>query len=624
MIVSRRLFAVLTLMTLSLFAAAAANAKSSTVKPIPLTLRRVATVNLAQVARNPAAQPLTAPAIDPSLYATAVNRRIPRASLSSAAGAAAQIRAALLAPSKAPSISFAPSSAPQIFGFSGLDAIDTAIGNGLDVNAPNVGFGIEPPDQGLCVGNGTVIEMTNLEYREFNASGTPLGAAINLSTIFGVSSADFLSDPKCYYDQPTNTFFMTLTDLTDLTDKSFLLVGVMPVGSSTVTTYEIETTNDGTDGTPSDSGCPCFGDQPLLGADANAIVVSLNEFSQPQNPAGAFNGAEIYLISKSDLVAAVTDPSVTVLTFLFEAPIPLAEGIGISMEPAASPDGAFDTANGGTEFLMNSLDFFGAGDDRLAVWAIINTCVLASPACAGPLSITAPPRILHVHTYRDPFSARQPAATTMIPYGNATGNFTVEQIDANDDRLGQVVYANGKLYAALDTLVRVGGVLHAGIEYFIVKPVFHAKGPFEFGFSARLLRSHYVARSGIDISYPSIGVTTGGNAVMAFSLMGKRRYPSAGWMPIAKAGPKQIHAAAAGAGPDDGFTGYPNDNSIGSRVARWGDYSAAVADGKNIWMAAEYIPSACDDAAYAIDLLCGMTRAPEANWGTFISELPVP
>jgi hypothetical protein len=616
MIVSRRLFAVLALITLSLFTAAAADAQSSTVKPIPLTMRRVATMNLAQIARNPAARPPAAPAFDPSLYVTAVNRRIPRASLSTAAGADAQTRAALLAPPEALSVPLAPSGATMISGFKGLNALDTAIGNGLNVNTPIVKFAIEPPDHGLCVGNGTVIEMTNLEYREFSTSGTP-GATVNLATLFGVPSTDFLSDPKCYYDPPTNTFFMTATDLTDMTNQSFLLVGVMPAGSSMVTTYEIETTNNGANGTPNDSGCPCFGDQPLLGADANAIVVSLNEFSQPKLPF-AFNGSEIYLISKSDLVAASPNTRI----FPFVAPIPLAESFAASMQPAASPDGAFDTANGGTEFLMNSLDFRGAGDNRLAVWAIINTCQLASSPCADLPAIQLPPPILHVHTYRNPFSANQRAATTMIPYGNATSNLTVEQIDANDDRLGQLVYANGKLYTALGAVVRVSGAFHAGIEYFIVKPSFRTIQSV-LHFSAKGT-STYVAHKGIDLSYPSMGVTTGGNAVMAFSLMGPSMNPSAGWMPIAKAGPKQIHIAGAGAGPDDGFTGYPNDNSFGSGIARWGDYSAAVADGKTIWMAAEYIPSACDDTTYSTDRLCGMTRAPEANWGTYISELTVP
>jgi hypothetical protein len=217
------------------------------------------------------------------------------------------------------------------------------------------------------------------------------------------------------------------------------------------------------------------------------------------------------------------------------------------------------------------------------------------------------------------FSARQPAATTMIPYGNATGNFTVERIDVNDDRLGQVVYANGRLYAGLDTQVSVGGSLHAGIEYFIVKPSFRTIRSV-LRFSA-VGTSAYVAHKGLDLSFPSIGVTTGGNAVMAFSLMGLSVNPSAGWIPIANAGPRQIHIAAAGAGPDDGFSGYPNDNSAASGIARWGDYSAAVADGNNIWMAAEFIPSACDNTTYAGDSTCGGTRAPEANWGTFISEL---
>src|SRR6202040_4064743 len=58
--------------------------------------------------------------------------------------------------------------------------------------------------------------------------------------------------------------------------------------------YHIDTTDLG------GNGCPCFGDQPLLGIDATNIYVSTNEFSinGPQ-----FNGAQIYAFSKADLVA---------------------------------------------------------------------------------------------------------------------------------------------------------------------------------------------------------------------------------------------------------------------------------------------------------------------------------
>ncbi len=69
-----------------------------------------------------------------------------------------------------------------------------------------------------------------------------------------------------------------------------------------------------------------------------------------------------------------------------------------------------------------------------------------------------------------------------------------------------------------------------------------------------------------------------------------------------------IHIAGAGKAPEDGFSGYAPyaPDSIG--VARWGDYSAAVAlwDG-SIWAASEYIPSG--------------PRTMLANWGTFVSHI---
>ena len=59
------------------------------------------------------------------------------------------------------------------------------------------------------------------------------------------------------------------------------------------------TTNDGTNGV-SHPGCPCFGDQPLIGADAKGFYVSTNEF--PIFAAG-FNGAQVYAMSKAALAA---------------------------------------------------------------------------------------------------------------------------------------------------------------------------------------------------------------------------------------------------------------------------------------------------------------------------------
>jgi hypothetical protein len=67
-----------------------------------------------------------------------------------------------------------------------------------------------------------------------------------------------------------------------------------------------------------------------------------------------------------------------------------------------------------------------------------------------------------------------------------------------------------------------------------------------------------------------------------------------------------LRIAAVGAGPDDGFTGYPI--FTGERTGRWGDYSAAVADESgNIWFGVEYIPN--------------LPRTVNANWGTFIGKV---
>ena len=71
-------------------------------------------------------------------------------------------------------------------------------------------------------------------------------------------------------------------------------------------------------------------------------------------------------------------------------------------------------------------------------------------------------------------------------------------------------------------------------------------------------------------------------------------------------GAGDVHVAAAGAGPDDGFSGY--NFFSGGNTGRWGDYSAAVADSSGtIWIGHEFIPNA--------------PRTLLANWGTFVSHV---
>src|SRR5258708_32462522 len=89
---------------------------------------------------------------------------------------------------------------------------------------------------------------------------------------------------------------------------------------------------------------------------------------------------------------------------------------------------------------------------------------------------------------------------------------------------------------------------------------------------------------------------------MTFTLVGPDFYPSAAYTVIGAAGAGDVHILGAGAGPEDGFTGYTAFG--GTRTARGGDYSAGVAaaDG-SIWTGVELIP--------------GPTRTIKTKWGTF-------
>ena len=88
----------------------------------------------------------------------------------------------------------------------------------------------------------------------------------------------------------------------------------------------------------------------------------------------------------------------------------------------------------------------------------------------------------------------------------------------------------------------------------------------------------------------------------------------------AKIGAGDLHVAAEGVSPTDGFTEY--GRVFGSRP-RWGDYGAVAVDGNSIWIASEYIAQTCTLAQWEMAPLgqCGGTRTGLINWATRISEI---
>ena len=134
-----------------------------------------------------------------------------------------------------------------------------------------------------------------------------------------------------------------------------------------------------------------------------------------------------------------------------------------------------------------------------------------------------------------------------------------------------------------------------------------------------IVRQGYVAVAGNNVTYPAIAVPSEGRGVMAFTLAGRDHFPTAGYASIGASGVGELRIAAAGAGPQDGFSEY---RAFGDPPRpRWGDYGAAVVDGKNVWIASEYIAQTCDLATFEADPSCGGTRVTLGNWATRISAV---
>jgi len=513
-------------------------------------------------------------------------------------------------------------------------------------------FSLEPPDQGLCVGNGFVLETVNDVLRVYNTAGTAVTGVVDQNTFYGYPPAliranggppfgPFVTDPECLFDVASQRWFHTVLTL-DVNPANGAFLGTNhldiavsqtanPTGAWTI--WHLPVQNDGTQGTPN-HGCsqgPCIGDYPHIGIDTYGFYITTNEYSffGPE-----FKSANIYAMSKAALVAG----SSTITVTQFDT-VGLDDGNpGFTLRPSMTPGTAFELGAGGTEYFMSSNaaeEANGTGTSTdLLVWALSNTSSLATATPALSLSHTT----LTAGSYSVPPKANQKAGdfplgqcindtTIATPFGPGCWQFffvaepahdeVISTPDSGDSRIMQVTFANGKLWGALDTGLAVGGATKAGIEWFIVKPTISGAGV-----TASLIKSGYLGVAGNNVTYPAIGVTNSGRGAMVFTLVGADNYPSAAFAPIdAQAGVGAITVIEAGAGPADGFTSYKAFVGNPPRT-RWGDYSAAATDGNSIWLATEYIRSTCDLNTFVTGgFNCGLTRTSLGNWSTRIAKV---
>jgi hypothetical protein len=585
------------------------------------------------------------------------------------------------------------------FGFQGLNHYQQRFARGGNQ------FSVEPPDQGMCVGNGYVVEAVNDVLNVYSAatgasvlpdntatnivSGFPrnVNHAVDLNSFYGYAPAidrahgnvrgPFVTDPSCLYDAQTQRFLVVVLTLEVMpTSGAFTTVNHLDIAVSQTSNptgdwniYRTDVTNDGTNTGGANPG-PFLGDYPHIGADANGFYITTNAYPWCCN---GFSGAQIYAYSKAQLAAGAATVQMQHIDTSGMVNAPSEAGStqpGFTLWPSQSPGTSqFSLANNGTEYFLSS----NAADeaqkpvsgtagtrtsDQLIVWTLSNTASLNTASPAVSLSN----KILTVGQYGVPPKQQQPgsgtAPDTSVPQGHclndettllfdgtttgcwkllvgatahAQGAEVVASPDSNDTRMQQVMYANGKLWGALDTALNPeSGPQRAGIAWYIVNPS-----------GGSIVNSGYLGATGYDFTYPAIGVTASGRGVMAFTATGNTLNPSAAYAPIdanTGVGAWNVVTGGTGAAADDGFSGYKQTRFPNPIRSRWGDYGAAAVDGNSVWIASEYIGGSCNYTDWGGPFFFGGSgdnilgtcggashgpgpRSASANWSTRISKL---
>jgi hypothetical protein len=480
-------------------------------------------------------------------------------------------------------------------------------------------FSLEPPDQGLCAGGGFIVETVNLAFAVYTDAGQQLTSVVSLNEFYGLGPTidrshnpptfgTFTSDPRCYYDPQTKRWFHTLlafgqnpfTGAFQAPSEELIAVSQSSDPTGGYSLFSFDTT------APGDPHCPCFGDQPRLGADANGIYISADEYSI--NAAADGNGGRLWAISKRGLVKATDEgASSGVPQTVQVVNVPLGGKImGFppnAVQPATTPPGASYASN--REYFLSTPDFNGfasaggSGANSVVVWALSNTSSLDSAHPALHLTRA----VLPSQPYTAPIKVTQKSGPAPLA---ATVKEPLNTLQANDDRMQQVVYVGGKLYSSLNTGLGPNGKANrVGAAWFQVSPTFSGGSV-----GGSVTRQGYVAASGANFIFPAIGLTASGTGVMVGTYSGSSSFPSAAFISFGPTGPSgPIVVNGAGVRPEDGVTCY--NALVGDSAdagCRWGDYSAASAsDANHVVFGTEFIPNT--------------PRSSLMNWGTLVSRL---
>ena len=582
----------------------------------------------------------------------------------------------------------------------GCDRVSSSTGGAVGVKGLNVvdsgalfGGDIEPADQGVCGGNGYVVETNNQgEILIFNTSLQRKSSPISLDTVMGLSKRGWSSggDISCVYDYDNGghwfiTEFVSASSEASGGTFAGCFAGVantcyegiaVSVGSSPFGPYNVYFLNANYN--PAEPGAPyLLNDFAKIATTRDAFLLFYDEFPlvTPGIGGGGFNGAQEYAFNKTalELGLGVLDrhgnpnPQFTVAIENMGL-LPTPDGtctsdnqFGLpgftcwySVIPAHPSDPSqYDNSHGGSGFMLNTLDYYGNGDNRIAVFDWTGLGNLNSPNCSHCAHISFGGQLFSgVSAYYNlGFQGAQKSGP--IPLGDMCGVAGLSVgtpppascpeggIATNGDNFTQAAQAQGHIWGAASTEVsqtygRGASELHQGAAYWVIgTDSFDRNGVFS------LTSQSYVSPRHADLAFPAMAAVDQeqGGAVMTFTLSAQGGsheanddgnggfYPSTAYGRLTSSSnglvESQVNIADLGQAPQDGFTeyqGYPD----GTRP-RWGDYSAAfyMPSLGRIYFSTNYIqyPN-CMGSAFSLALgTCGGTRNGYANWGTSVNYI---
>src|SRR6266849_8776505 len=394
------------------------------------------------------------------------------------------------------------------------------------------GGGAEPPDTQMAVGRTQVFEMVNQTGEIFQKTfpGGVIGVPFALKSFFLMPSNYVPTDPRILYDYSTDRWYATMLGFDPSASGPssndsgvFLAISQTSDATGSWLVYQIYS---GLNANADLTNLLC--DQPKLGYSYDKFLVACTEFDHLGH---YYDGVVIYTSKTQGLAGGQMAIGGVMSKSLFGA-VP-----------------AQNLSAGNPAYVVENLSMGGAG--TAGSWLITAT---GDPA-AGPATFT--PTVVAM-----PFTSFPPKAAQQ---GSAT------LIDTGDDRFMSAVVQNGELWTsgtegctpAGDTMIRsCMRLVQIGLT------------------GATMDKSSTAGIIGKYIYYPTLSLTSTGDAIIGYSMSSTSDYP--GFVetiePVGASG--HFYGDSTIVTGAQAYTG-----------TRWGDYGAAASDpsdGSKVWVAGEW------------------------------------